>query len=117
MTDVELLAEELYLSVLTRRPSRHEAEQVRDQVTARPHDRAGAAADLIWACSRPRNSGLTIDWARSGAVTASTKDSAMKCDYACHSPEHTLARRRFLGGLGAAGLAAFVRPAAAAQLT
>src|SRR5688500_17236494 len=42
---------------------------------------------------------------------------AMICNYACHSPEHGIARRQFLGGLaGAAGLAAFVRPAAAEQL-
>ena len=47
----------------------------------------------------------------------------MKCTYACQSSEHLLARRRFLGGMAAAGagavvggLGAFARPAAAAQL-
>ena len=45
----------------------------------------------------------------------------MKCTYACNSPEHTLARRHFLGnlavGCGAfAGFGAFVQPAAAGQL-
>jgi hypothetical protein len=46
----------------------------------------------------------------------------MRCDYACHSPEHLLARRRFLGqiaatsGLFVGGLGAAVRPAAAEQL-
>lgn len=47
----------------------------------------------------------------------------MKCTYACNSSEHFLARRRFLGGMAAAGagmvaggLGAFARPAAAAQL-
>ena len=47
----------------------------------------------------------------------------MKCTYSCHSPEHTLARRRFLAGMAAAaagvtvgGLDFFGRPAAAAQL-
>jgi Protein of unknown function (DUF1501) len=48
---------------------------------------------------------------------------AMKCDYACHSPEHAMARRRFLTGLAAAtggsmagGLGFLTRPAAARQL-
>ena len=47
----------------------------------------------------------------------------MKCVYPCHSPEHTLARRRFLSGMATAaagvmagGLDFFGRPAAAAQL-
>src|SRR5437588_6902276 len=45
----------------------------------------------------------------------------MRCEYACGSPEHTVSRRRFLGGLAAGGLGAFglggmVRPAAAKQL-
>jgi uncharacterized protein (DUF1501 family) len=46
----------------------------------------------------------------------------MRCPYGCHSPEHMLARRRFLGQLAAGsgilvgGLDALVRPAAAAQL-
>src|SRR5262249_16684617 len=51
---------------------------------------------------------------------------AMKCTYACNSPEHTLSRRRFLGGLGAglgaaagmgAGFSSFTAPAVAAELT
>ena len=46
----------------------------------------------------------------------------MRCTYACHSPEHLLARRRFLGQLAAGsgvlvgGLGALARPAAAEQL-
>ncbi len=46
----------------------------------------------------------------------------MRCNYACHSPEHLLARRRFLGQLAAGtgavvgGLGALARPAAATQL-
>jgi hypothetical protein len=46
----------------------------------------------------------------------------MFAKYACHSPEHTIARRQFLGGIaggiGAAalGLGALTRPAAAAEL-
>ncbi len=48
----------------------------------------------------------------------------MKCSYACRSPEHRLARRHFLGRLGAGvgaatglgGFSSLVRPAAAAQL-
>ena len=46
----------------------------------------------------------------------------MKCLYACHSPEHEIARRQFLGsfaaGVGAVsgGLGFLTRPAAAAQL-
>lgn len=46
----------------------------------------------------------------------------MLAKYACHSPEHTLARRRFLGqiaagsGVLAGGLGAAVHPAAAAEL-
>jgi uncharacterized protein (DUF1501 family) len=46
----------------------------------------------------------------------------MKCSYACHSPEHGIARRSFLGslGLGIGGLAGFggmIAPAAAKQLS
>lgn len=45
----------------------------------------------------------------------------MKCRYACNSPEHTLARRQFLGSLAAGtgtivGLNALVQPALAAQI-
>jgi len=45
----------------------------------------------------------------------------MHCDYACHSPEHTLSRRRFLAGAaaGASGLLGFNlfnQPAAAGAL-
>ena len=45
----------------------------------------------------------------------------MKCAYACNSPEHTVSRRQFLGGLaagavGAAGLGQLTRPAAAKEL-
>jgi len=46
----------------------------------------------------------------------------MRCTYACYSPEHSIARRRFLGQLAAGagvvvgGLGALVRPAAAEQL-
>ena len=46
----------------------------------------------------------------------------MRCDYACHSPEHSIARRSFLGGaMGAAsliagGLGSLAMPAAAKQL-
>ncbi len=47
----------------------------------------------------------------------------MQCNYACGSPEHTAARRRFLAGLAAtaaapltSGLGIFTRPAAASQL-
>ena len=46
----------------------------------------------------------------------------MKAPYACHSPEHTIARRAFLGTIGAsvggmAGFSSFIRPAAAQQLS
>jgi uncharacterized protein (DUF1501 family) len=44
----------------------------------------------------------------------------MRCDYACGTSEHLLARRRFLGTVAAGavvgGLGAFVQPSAAAQL-
>lgn len=45
----------------------------------------------------------------------------MRCNYACDSPEHTMARRKFLAGMAAAGsmvggLGVFARPAAARQL-
>ncbi len=48
----------------------------------------------------------------------------MKCSYACGSPDHRIARRFFLGSLGAGlgaaaglgGFGAFARPAAAGQL-
>ena len=45
----------------------------------------------------------------------------MKCKYACQSPEHTFARREFLGGLLGAGafggLSALTSPLAAEQLS
>ncbi|MFP6612360.1 MAG: DUF1501 domain-containing protein [Pirellulales bacterium] len=46
----------------------------------------------------------------------------MKCDYACNTPEHKLARREFLGGVAgglgmfAGGLAGMANPAATQQL-
>ncbi|MEZ6116770.1 MAG: DUF1501 domain-containing protein [Pirellulaceae bacterium] len=48
----------------------------------------------------------------------------MKCHYACHSPEHSIARRQFLGNVAGSaaslgvfsGLSSLIRPAAAAQL-
>ncbi len=44
----------------------------------------------------------------------------MKAGYACHSPEHTLARRQFLGsiagGFVVGGLGALTNPAVAAAL-
>ncbi|MGP0064251.1 MAG: DUF1501 domain-containing protein [Isosphaeraceae bacterium] len=47
----------------------------------------------------------------------------MKCTYSCHSPEHAIARRRFLTGMAATaagsmvgGLGVFSNPLAAAQL-
>ena len=46
----------------------------------------------------------------------------MKCFYSCNSAEHVLSRRRFLGGMAAAGVgmgagfASFTRPSAAAEL-
>jgi hypothetical protein len=48
----------------------------------------------------------------------------MKCSYACNSPEHTLSRRHFLAGLGAAGAMAtlgggfrsLIQPAVAAEM-
>ncbi len=47
----------------------------------------------------------------------------MKCTYSCHSPEHAMARRKFLAGMAATaagsmfgGLGAFTSPLAAAQL-
>jgi len=46
----------------------------------------------------------------------------MLCDYACSSPQHSMARRQFLGGLAAgmgaaAGLGFLTRPSAAAEMT
>src|SRR5690349_11521597 len=47
----------------------------------------------------------------------------MKCTYSCHSPEHAMARRKFLAGMAATaagsmagGLGVFSSPLAAAQL-
>ena len=46
----------------------------------------------------------------------------MRCTYACNSAEHVLSRRRFLGGVAAAGLglasgfSGFTAPAVAAEL-
>src|SRR5207249_1736551 len=48
---------------------------------------------------------------------------SMKCTYSCHSPEHAMARRKFLAGMAATaagsmagGLGVFSSPLAAAQL-
>jgi uncharacterized protein (DUF1501 family) len=40
----------------------------------------------------------------------------MLCSYACHSPEHRLSRRAFLGAASLMGFAGMVHPLAAAQL-
>ena len=41
----------------------------------------------------------------------------MRCDYACHSPEHLLSRRSFLAGsLGALTFGGLTHPAAGREL-
>jgi hypothetical protein len=45
----DALAEELYLSVLTRRPDAEERQEVTDFLAARPADRNAALQDLAWA--------------------------------------------------------------------
>src|SRR5262249_895351 len=43
------IAEELYLSILTRRPSAKESREVSEFLKSRTKDRAGALQDLMWA--------------------------------------------------------------------
>jgi len=47
--DAALVAEELYLSVLSRRPSTEESKEVSDYLTRRSADRVAALQDLAWA--------------------------------------------------------------------
>jgi hypothetical protein len=47
--DVTVLAEELYLSVLTRRPSETEARDVEDYLSSRGEERTQAVQEMIWA--------------------------------------------------------------------
>lgn len=47
--DPGLVAEELYLSVLSRRPSAEESKEVSDYLTRRSADRVAALQDLAWA--------------------------------------------------------------------
>jgi hypothetical protein len=44
-----LLAEELYLSVLTRRPSDEESAEIDRYLASRPKDRSGAVQEAVWA--------------------------------------------------------------------
>jgi archaellum component FlaC len=47
--DITVLAEELYLSVLTRRPSETEANDVEDYLSSRAEERTQAVQEMIWA--------------------------------------------------------------------
>jgi hypothetical protein len=49
LATADAVAEEVYLSVLTRLPSDEERKEVADFLTARRQDRAGALQDLLWA--------------------------------------------------------------------
>ncbi len=49
MSNTDALAEELYLSVLTRWPSAEERKEVTDFMTARSKDRTAALQDMAWA--------------------------------------------------------------------
>ncbi len=47
--DARLLAEELYLSVLTRRPSDEESAEIDRYLAARSNDRSAAVQEAVWA--------------------------------------------------------------------
>jgi hypothetical protein len=49
LQDADAIAEELYLSVLTRRPTDEERGEIADYLNKRPTDRAAAIQDMIWA--------------------------------------------------------------------
>jgi hypothetical protein len=49
LTNPDALAEELYLSVLTRLPSAEERKEVADFLAARSKDRTTALEDMAWA--------------------------------------------------------------------
>lgn len=49
LQDHRALAEELYLSVLSRRPNRVEAEEVAEYLAARPGEKEAVVQELIWA--------------------------------------------------------------------
>ncbi len=49
LTDADAIADELWLSVLTRRPSDAERRAIADYLNKRPTDRPAAIADMIWA--------------------------------------------------------------------
>src|SRR5688572_7231298 len=80
----------------------------------------------IWPPAPPKSRWSCRSWL--GACSARrnfasiTRNVNMRCEYACRSADHQLARRQFLGaaaaGLGAiaGGLGALASPAAAAEL-
>jgi hypothetical protein len=49
LPSADAVAEELYLSVLTRRPNSEERKEVADFLASRPQDRTAALQDLAWA--------------------------------------------------------------------
>lgn len=49
LADAKAAAEELYLAVLTRRPSEAEAAEVQRRLAARPTEKAAVAQELVWA--------------------------------------------------------------------
>ena len=49
LTEPKAVAEEMYLSVLTRRPTDAEIAETTQQLTARAAERPAALRDLIWA--------------------------------------------------------------------
>ena len=110
LSDPSAIADELYLSLYTRRPTDEERAEV-GPLSRRPRQRARARlaraglgpADihrvpiqpLTWLCRQERRR-------ESSALLPSRGDPPMRCTYACGSADHLISRRSFLGRHGRA---------------
>ena len=61
LKETDAVADELYLSVLTRLPAEDERKEVAEFLKGRTADRSAALQELTWASWRQRSFGLTID--------------------------------------------------------
>ena len=116
--DARVAAEDLYLSVFTRMPTDDERAEVANYLEGSHEGQTGGRTG---ACLGSAEFGGVSVQPLNNSTTET--DIAMDAKYACKSPEHTIARRQFLGTMAAAGaglctggLGVFSTPAIAAAV-
>ena len=128
LADATAIAEELYLSLYSRRPTEEERAEVARYLASAARSACLPCRNWPGPCWRRPSFGSTTDLDCRGTVehVLGTRsyhrgELPMRCSYACGSAEHMISRRSFLGdgpaGLGlASGFSGMVQPAVSAEL-